>query len=53
MAMSTEVHKCIERCRKHSDEKCRALRKEIKAIFPADSNDTVLVCGSYARREAV
>ena len=52
MAMSTEVHKCIKRCRKHSDEKCCALRKEIKAIFPANSNDVVLVCGSYARREA-
>ncbi len=52
MAMSTEVHKYIKRCRKHSDEKCCALRKEIKAIFPANSNDVVLVCGSYARREA-
>ena len=52
MAMSTEVHKCIERCRKHSDEKCRELRKELGEMFPAKGNGTVLVCGSYARREA-
>lgn len=43
---------CIDRCHKHSEEKCGELRKKLGEIFCADSNDTVLVCGSYARREA-
>lgn len=51
--MTNDKHRNnLDRCRKHSNEICCALRKELEAIFPANSNDTVLVCGSYARKEA-
>ena len=39
-------------CRKHSEEKCCALQNELESVLCADSADTVLICGSYARREA-
>lgn len=48
---STETS-ALKQCREYSNERCCALRKEIVAIFPAGSSDTVLVCGSIARREA-
>lgn len=42
----------IDQCRKHSEEKRCALRHELAEAFPPESNDIVLVCGSYARKEA-
>lgn len=36
----------------YSENKVSALRESVGAIFPTNSNDTVLVCGSLARREA-
>ena len=48
MAISTVV----ETCREHSEGKCKELRRELDKVLCADSADTVLICGSYARREA-
>ncbi len=42
----------IDQCRKHSEEKCDAWRQKLAETFPPESNDIVLVCGSYARKEA-
>ena len=42
----------VDKCREHSEEKCSALRSELEKVLCADSADTVLICGSYARREA-
>lgn len=48
MAMSATVDKC----REHSEKKCLELREGLEEVLHADSDNTVLVCGSYARREA-
>lgn len=46
------TNKSIDQCREHSEEKCYAWRQKLAETFPPDSNDIVLVCGSYARKEA-
>lgn len=42
----------LERGHEYSDNQISALREAVGAIFPVNSKDIVLVCGSLARREA-
>lgn len=42
----------IDRCRKHSEATCDALRKELAETLSLDGSHIVAVCGSYARKEA-
>lgn len=39
-----------ERCKSFSEEKLQTLRESIDHLVP--TNDIVITCGSYARREA-
>lgn len=42
----------LRRGHEYSENQLSALREAMGTIFPINSNDTVLVCGSLARREA-
>lgn len=46
------TNESIGLCRKHSEKVRDALQKRLKETLPPDDNDIVLVCGSYARKEA-
>lgn len=52
MVASTRGHGRLQQCQDHSAEKCEALRHGLEAKLPSNSDHIVLVCGSYARREA-